>query len=60
MKRRSNRVEGAVAHGVRPRGGLAQFGFAKVRYRGLAKNAKRAFVVLGLVDIYLARGLLAG
>lgn len=37
-----------------------QFGFAKVRYRGLKKNATRAFVVLGLANIYLARGRLAG
>ena len=31
------------------------WGFIKVRYRGLAKNATRAFVVLGLSNIYLAR-----
>ena len=37
-----------------------QFGFAKVRYRGLAKNATRAFVALGLANIYLARGRLGG
>lgn len=37
-----------------------QFGFAKVRYRGLEKNATRAFVALGLANIYLARGRLAG
>ncbi len=37
-----------------------QFGFAKVRYRGLAKNATRAFVALGLANICLARGRLAG
>ncbi len=35
-----------------------QFGFAKVRYRGLEKNATRAFVALGLANIYLARGRL--
>ncbi|HSI48493.1 MAG TPA: IS5/IS1182 family transposase, partial [Ideonella sp.] len=35
------------------------WGFAKVRYRGLAKNATRAFVVLGLTNIYLARQRLA-
>jgi IS5 family transposase len=29
--------------------------FAKMRYRGLAKNATRSFVVLGLASIYLAR-----
>jgi transposase, IS5 family len=31
------------------------WGFDKVRYRGLAKNATRAFVVTGLANIYLAR-----
>jgi IS5 family transposase len=34
------------------------WGFAKVRYRGLAKNATRSFVVLGLAHLYLARGRL--
>ena len=31
------------------------WGFNKVRYKGLAKNATRSFVVLGLANIYLAR-----
>jgi IS5 family transposase len=31
------------------------WGFEKVRYRGLAKNATRSFVALGLANIYLAR-----
>jgi IS5 family transposase len=31
------------------------WGFNKVRYRGLAKNATRAFVALGLANIYMAR-----
>ena len=35
------------------------WGFSKVRYRGLAKNATRSFVVLGLANIYLARRSLA-
>jgi IS5 family transposase len=34
------------------------WGFEKVRYRGLAKNATRSFVALGLANIYLARGTL--
>ena len=34
------------------------WGFDKVRYRGLAKNATRSFVALGLANIYLARGVL--
>jgi IS5 family transposase len=31
-----------------------QWGFAKVRYRGLAKNANRAFTALAMVNLYLA------
>jgi hypothetical protein len=31
------------------------WGFDKARYRGLAKNATRAFVATGLANIYLAR-----
>ena len=31
------------------------FGFAKVRYRGLIKNANRLFVTCGLTNIYMAR-----
>jgi len=30
------------------------WGFTKVRYRGLAKNATRAFVALGLSNLYMA------
>ncbi len=36
------------------------WGFAKVRYRGLEKNATRSFVALGLANIYLARTRLMG
>jgi IS5 family transposase len=36
------------------------WGFDKVRYKGLAKNATRAFVALGLANIFLARGALDG
>ena len=31
------------------------FGFAKVRYRGLAKNTNWFFVTCGLTNLYLAR-----
>ena len=31
------------------------FGFCKVRYRGLAKNATRVFVALGLGNLYMSR-----
>jgi IS5 family transposase len=34
------------------------WGFGKVRYRGLAKNATRAFVTLAMANIYLARKVL--
>lgn len=37
-----------------------QWGFDKVRYRGLAKNATPSFVVSGLANLYLARGQLTG
>jgi IS5 family transposase len=36
------------------------WGFTKVRYRGLAKNASRAFTALALANIYLARRQLVG
>jgi IS5 family transposase len=31
------------------------FGFTKVRYRGLDKNATRLFVACGLVNVYMVR-----
>ncbi|MBI5467946.1 MAG: transposase [Deltaproteobacteria bacterium] len=31
------------------------FGFCKVRYRGLMKNANRLFVACGLTNLYMAR-----
>jgi len=34
------------------------WGFSKVRYRGLQKNATRAFTALALANIYMSRGLL--
>jgi len=34
------------------------FGFVKVRYRGLAKNAHRLLVTCALANIYMARGRL--
>ena len=36
------------------------WGFRKVRYRGLEKNANRSFVALGLANLYLSRTRLAG
>jgi IS5 family transposase len=34
------------------------WGFSKVRYRGLAKNATRAFTALALSNIYMSRARL--
>ena len=53
VNRAKSRVRARVEHvfGVVKR----LWGFSKVRYRGLAKNATRAFVTLGLANIYLAR-----
>ena len=36
------------------------WGFDKMRYRGLSKNATHSFVALGLANIYLARATLYG
>jgi IS5 family transposase len=36
------------------------FGYRKVRYRGIDKNANRLFVSFGLVNLYLARRKLVG
>jgi IS5 family transposase len=51
--RNKSRVRARVEHvfGVVKR----LWGFGKVRYRGLAKNATRAFTALALANIYLAR-----
>ncbi|MBA2723813.1 MAG: IS5 family transposase [Methylibium sp.] len=53
VNRAKSRVRARVEHvfGVVKR----LWGFGKVRYRGLAKNATRSFVALGLANIYLAR-----
>jgi IS5 family transposase len=32
-----------------------RFGFTKVRYRGLAKNANHLFAALGLVNLVMAK-----
>ncbi len=36
------------------------WGLNKVRYRGLPKNATRAFTALALVNNYMTRGMLLG
>jgi len=62
LERIANRIKSKVRSRVEHMFAVVkrQFGFAKVRYRGLAKNASRAFVALGLANIYLARTRLAG
>ena len=51
--RNKSRIRARVEHvfGVVKR----LWGFSKVRYRGLAKNATRAFTALALANIYLSR-----
>ena len=51
--RNKSRIRSRVEHvfGVVKR----LWGFGKVRYRGLAKNATRAFTALALANIYLGR-----
>ena len=56
--RNKSRIRARVEHvfGVVKR----LWGFGKVRYRGLQKNATRAFTALALANIYLTRGRLLG
>lgn len=35
-----------------------QFGYNKVRYRGLAKNAAQVNMLVGLANLYMLRGRL--
>ena len=37
---------------------IRQFGYRKVRYRGIAKNGAQVFALLALANLYLARGRL--
>ena len=57
LERAVNRAKSQVRARVEHVFGVVKrlWGFDKVRYRGLAKNATRAFVTLGLANIYLAR-----
>ena len=41
-------------------GAKGAFGYAKVRYRGLAKNTERLAVLMGLYNLKRAQGLVAG
>ena len=60
LERMLNRAKSGVRARVEHVFGVVKrlWGFEKVRYRGLAKNATRSFVALGLANIFLARGVL--
>jgi transposase, IS5 family len=55
--RRFGRVRAKVEHVFRVV--KCQFGYRKVRYRGIAKNGAQVFALLALANLYLARGRLA-
>ena len=54
--REKSRVRSKVEHVFQVM--KVKFGFAKVRYRGLKKNANRLFATCALVNLYLARRVL--
>ena len=57
VERAKNRVKSSVRSKVEHVFGVMklQFGFVKVRYRGLAKNANRLFATCALVNLYMVR-----
>src|SRR3954470_2823047 len=55
--RRFGKVRAKVEHVFRVM--KCQFGYRKVRYRGLAKNAAQVFSLLALANLYLARRTIA-
>lgn len=57
QQRITNRVRSRVRARVEHAIGVFKriFGFAKVRYRGLAKNANRLFVVCALANLFMVR-----
>jgi IS5 family transposase len=61
LQRRRNRTKAQVRSKVEHvfRIMKRQFGFDRVRYRGLAKNTNRIFACFALVNLYLARKRLA-
>lgn len=56
-QRKINRVRSRVRARVEHAIGVVKriFGFAKVRYRGIAKNANRLFVTCALANLYMVR-----
>jgi transposase, IS5 family len=61
LQRRKNRTKARVRSKVEHvfRVMKRQFGFDRVRYRGLAKNANRIFACFALVNLYITRKRLA-
>jgi len=59
-QRDQNRTHGSVRAKVEHvfRVMKCQFGYRKVRYRGIAKNGAHVFTLLALANLYLARGKL--
>jgi IS5 family transposase len=55
--RRFGKVRAKVEHVFRVL--KCQFGYRKVRYRGIAKNAAQVFALLALANLYLVRSRLA-
>ena len=57
MERAKNRTKSRVRSKVEHVFGVMKlkFGFVKLRYRGLKKNANQMFAVCGLVNLYLQR-----
>ncbi len=55
--RRFGKVRAKVEHVFRVL--KCQFGYRKVRYRGIAKNGAQVFALLALANLYLVRGRLA-
>ncbi|MGA8154744.1 MAG: transposase, partial [Rhodoplanes sp.] len=51
--RRFGKVRAKVEHVFRVL--KCQFGYRKVRYRGIAKNGAQVFALLALANLYLAR-----
>ena len=56
-----NRIKSKVRAKVEHSIGVIKrvFGFAKLRYRGLDKNAHRLFVTCALVNLYMVRDRLS-
>jgi IS5 family transposase len=57
QERRKNRTKSSVRSRVEHVIGVIKrvFGFAKVRYRGLDKNAHRLFVICALANLFIVR-----